>query len=122
MNRWLILIAIQVVYLILGCLLDPIGIIMITTPVFLPIILELGFDPVWFGVLFVVNMEVGFLTPPFGVNLFYMKAIVPKDITMGDIYRSIIPFVILQLIGLVICMVFPQIILWLPNTIFGIRP
>ena len=121
-NRWMILIAIQICYLILGCLLDPIGIIMITTPVFLPIILALGFDPVWFGVLFVMNMEIGFLTPPFGVNLFYMKAIVPKDITMGDIYRSIIPFVLLQMAGLIICMLLPQVILWLPNTIFGIRP
>lgn len=120
-NRWMILVGIQICYLILGCLLDPIGIIMITTPVFLPIILDLGFDPVWFGVLFVVNMEVGFLTPPFGVNLFYMKAIVPREITMGDIYKSIIPFVILQITGLIICMIFPQIILWLPNLIFGVR-
>jgi len=78
----------------------------------------LGFDPVWFGVLFIVNMEMAYLTPPFGFNLFYMKAIVPKTITMMDIYKSIVPFVALQAIGLVICILFPKIILWLPQALF----
>jgi len=78
----------------------------------------LGFDPVWFGVLFIVNMEMAYLTPPFGFNLFYMKAIVPKTITMMDIYKSIVPFVALQATGLIICILFPEIILWLPQTLF----
>lgn len=118
-NRWFIMVGIQLIYIFLGCFLDPSGIIFITIPVFVPIIKTLGFDPVWFGVLFVVNMEMAYLTPPFGVNLFYMKGMVPKDVSMGDIYRSIIPFVLLQLTGLIICMIFPQICLYLPNLIFG---
>ena len=114
-GRWGILIGMQLSFFVLGCLLDPIGIIMITAPVYLPIATSLGFDPVWYGILFVMNMEMGYLTPPFGFNLFYMKAIVPPSITMGDIYRSVIPFVALQALGLAIVMVFPQIALWLPN-------
>ena len=118
-GRWAILITMQTIFFILGCILDPVGIIMICTPVFVPVITALGFDPLWFGVLFVMNMEMGYLTPPFGFNLFYMKAIVPPDITMGDIYRSIVPFVILQGIGLAIVIVFPEIALWLPKLMVG---
>ena len=114
-NRWLVLVIIQVTYFILGCFLDPTGILMITVPIYVPVIKALGFDPLWFGVLFVMNMEMGFLTPPFGFNLFYMKALVPKSITMQDIYRSIIPFVALQAIGLALVMIFPQIATWLPS-------
>ncbi len=114
-----ILIGIQISWFILGCFLDPTGIVMITAPVFVPVIKALGMDPVWFGVLFVVNMEMAFLTPPYGVNLFYMRGIVPPGITMLDIYRAIIPFVALQGLGLVIMIIWPQLILWLPNLIFG---
>ena len=116
-GRWAILITMQIIFFILGCILDPVGIIMICTPVFVPVITALGFDPLWFGVLFIMNMEMGYLTPPFGFNLFYMKAIVPKGITMTDIYRSIVPFVILQGIGLIIVIIFPEIALWLPSLI-----
>ena len=118
-GRWGILIGIQATFFILGMFLDPTGIVLITTPIFVPIIKTLGFDPIWFGILFVINMEMAYLTPPFGFNLFYMKGVVPKGITMGDIYRSIVPFVGLQLVGLIICMIFPQIALVLPNLIFG---
>ncbi|MDO8970804.1 MAG: TRAP transporter large permease subunit, partial [Saprospiraceae bacterium] len=82
-----------------------------------PVIKALGFDPLWFGILFVMNMEMGFLTPPFGFNLFYMKAVVPPSITMEDIYRSIIPFVALQALGLALVMIFPQIAMWLPRVL-----
>ena len=116
-GRYAILITMQLVFFILGCILDPVGIIMICTPVFVPVIKALGFDPLWFGVLFIMNMEMGYLTPPFGFNLFYMKAIVPEGITMGDIYRSIVPFVVLQGVGLIIVIVFPEIALWLPKLI-----
>ncbi len=81
----------------------------------LTVIKSLGFDPLWFGILFVMNMEMGYLTPPFGFNLFYMKAIAPPGITMTDIYRSIFPFVILQGVGLALVILFPQIALWLPQ-------
>jgi tripartite ATP-independent transporter DctM subunit len=117
-SPYIIVIGMQFTLLILGMLMDPGGIIMITTPIFVPVIRALGFDPVWFGVIFIINMEMGYLTPPFGFNLFYMKSIVPQGITMGDIYRSIVPFVFLQLICLAILLIFPQIALWLPNLVF----
>jgi len=116
-GRWGAIIVMQISFFIMGAFIDPIGIIMITTPVYFPIIKALGFSPVWFGVLYVINMEMAYLTPPFGYNLFYMKAVVPKHITLIDIYRSIVPFVLLQGIGLAICMIFPDIILWLPRTL-----
>ncbi len=77
--------------------------------------LSFSFDGPWFGVLFIVNMEMSFLTPPFGANLFALRAVVPKDISMADIIHSTTPFVILQAIGLVLVMIFPQIILWIPD-------
>jgi tripartite ATP-independent transporter DctM subunit len=119
-GRWGVLLLMQFILLIMGAFIDPNGIIMITTPIFFPVITSLGFDPLWFGVLFIVNMEMGFLTPPFGYNLFYMRAIAPKGVTLGDIYKSIIPFVLLQAIGLILCMIFPEIILWLPNKVLGV--
>jgi tripartite ATP-independent transporter DctM subunit len=114
-GKYAILFSMQLIFFILGCVLDPVGIIMICTPVFVPVIKSLGFDPLWFGVLFIMNMEMGYLTPPFGFNLFYMKAIAPPEVSMGDIYRSVVPFVILQGVGLAICIIFPEIILWLPQ-------
>jgi tripartite ATP-independent transporter DctM subunit len=114
-GSWGIVIGMQLIWMIMGCFLDPNGIIMITAPIFFPIINSLGFDPVWFGVLFVINMEMGYLTPPFGFNLFYMQAVVPKEIVMTDIYRSVIPFVAIQAIGLILCMIFPEIIMYLPK-------
>ena len=114
-SKYVILFGIQLSFLILGMLMDPGAIIMICTPVFVPLIKSLGFDPVWFGILFIMNMEMGYLTPPFGFNLFYMKAIVPPGVTMGDIYKAIIPFVLLQALCLLIIILFPQIAMWLPN-------
>jgi len=115
-GAWGVIVGMQLSFFVLGCMLDPIGIIMITAPIYLPLVTSLGFNPVWFGVLYTMNMEMGFLTPPFGFNLFYMKAVVPPSITMGDIYRSIIPFVGLQALSLAVVMVLPQIALWLPGT------
>ena len=112
---WGSIIFIQIVIFILAMVLDPAGIMMITIPVFLPIITAQGFDPLWFGILFVINMEIGYMTPPFGFNLFYLKGIVPPGISMGDIYRSVIPYTLVELTGLVIIMILPQIALWLPN-------
>lgn len=112
---WGTIIFIQFIIFLLAMILDPVGIMMITIPVFLPIIKAHGFDPLWFGILFVINMEIGYMTPPFGFNLFYLKGIVPKDITMGDIYRSVVPYTLVELTGLVLIMLFPQIALWLPN-------
>jgi tripartite ATP-independent transporter DctM subunit len=116
-SRYLILLGIQLTLLFLGMLLDPGGIIMICTPVFVPIIKALGFDPVWFGVLFIVNMEMSYLTPPFGFNLFYMKSIVPPSISMIDIYRSVLPFVGIQALCLLLLILFPELVTWLPSLI-----
>jgi tripartite ATP-independent transporter DctM subunit len=113
-SRWVILAIMMMVFFILGMFMDPAGIIMICTPVFIPVIKMLGFDPIWFGILFVICMEMGYITPPFGFNLFYMKAIVPKGVSMVDIYRSIIPFVLLEIVGLIIVILFPELATWLP--------
>jgi len=118
-SRWTILIAIQVIYFLLGMFLDPAGILMLTTPLFVPIITELGFDPLWFGILFTLNMEMAYVTPPFGFNLFIMKSIVPPEIKMADIYRAIIPFVLLQALALLLIMIFPALATWLPNLMIG---
>jgi len=118
-GRWGALITMQLMFFVMGCFFDPTGIVMLTTPIFFPVVNALGFDPLWFGILFVVNMEMGFLTPPFGFNLFYMKGVVPPGVTMGDIYKSVIPFVALQAIGLIIIMIFPQIATWLPGMMLG---
>ena len=112
---WGTIIFIQLIIFLLAMVLDPAGIMMITVPVFLPIIKAHGFDPLWFGILFVINMEIGYMTPPFGFNLFYLKGIVPPGITMGDIYRSVIPYTLVESFGLALVMIFPQIAVWLPN-------
>lgn len=117
-NRWLILVGILSILFIMGMMLDTVGIIMITAPIFVPIITALGFDPVWFGILFIIMMEIGFLTPPFGYNLFYLRGVAPPEVRMTDIYRSVVPFIALMLVAVAICMVFPQIILVLPNAMF----
>ena len=117
-GRWGLMIAFQILVLIMAMVMDSGGIIMILTPIFLPTIKALGFDPVWFGICFIINLEIGYMTPPFGMNLFYMKGIVPPGISMGDIYRSVIPFAIVEYVGLVFIMVFPEIAMWLPYKIF----
>ena len=116
-NRWIVVIVMQIILIFLGMFLDPLGIMLIATPIFVPVIISLGFDPVWFGILFTINMEMAYITPPFGFNLFYMKSIVePMGFKMGDVYRSIVPFVFLEVIGLGLVMAFPQLALWLPST------
>jgi tripartite ATP-independent transporter DctM subunit len=115
-GRWAVLLMIQLTFFFLGMVMDPIGIVMITTPVYIPIVISLGFDPIWFGILFIINMEMGYLTPPFGYNLFYMRSIVPTSLmSMRDLYASVLPFISIQALCLIIIMLFPQIALWLPG-------
>ena len=114
-NPWMAIITMQLILLVLGMFFDPTGIVLLTAPNFFPIATSLGFDPLWFAILFVINMELAFLTPPFGFNLFYMKAVVPPDVNMMDIYKSATPFVFLMILGLALCMIFPGIITWLPS-------
>ena len=116
---WTMLIAIQVVWFLLGCVIDAWSILMITLPILLPILPLYGFDPLWLGVLYAVNTQTGYLTPPFGTMLFMIKGIAPKEVTMNDIYHSIVPFVATQLVCLALCIIFPGIVLWLPRLLFG---
>jgi tripartite ATP-independent transporter DctM subunit len=118
-GKWGALVFMMVVLLLLGMVLDPVGIMLITLPVFLPVVEAAQFDPIWFGVLFIIMMEIGYMTPPFGFNLFYIKGVAPPGVTMSDIYTSVIPYVIVTLIGVVLIVLFPQIALYFPNLFFG---
>jgi len=115
-NKWVILALIQATWIMLGCLMDAISILMVTAPVFIPIANFLGVDLLWFGVLYAVNTEMGYLTPPFGVNLFVMRGVTQDmGITTQEIYKAAMPFVCLQFLGVVLVMVFPGLITWLPG-------
>jgi tripartite ATP-independent transporter DctM subunit len=103
----------------IGFFLDFIEITFIHVPVLAPIMIEFGYDPVWFCILLAVNLQTSFLTPPFGFSLFYLKAVTPPEVTTGHIYRGIIPFVLFQLIGLALVVFFPQLATWLPDLVFG---
>lgn len=118
-NRWVVFALMQLSFLFFGCFIDPLGIIMITMPIYLPLLKFLQFEKVWYLIVFCVNMEMAYLTPPFGWNLFYMKGVAPEGITMMDVYRAVIPFVLIQALGLVLVIVFPAIATWFPTIIFG---
>jgi tripartite ATP-independent transporter DctM subunit len=111
----------QLTLFILGMFLDPTGILLLTVPIYLPVIRALGFNPVWFGALFIVNMEMAFLTPPYGVNLFYIKGIAPQEVSTADIYSSAFVFVAVQATALILILLFPDLALWLPNLLFGVE-
>lgn len=106
-------------FFVLGMFLDDFAIAFITVPIFVPIVNELGFDTIWFAILFVLSMQTAYLTPPFGYNLFYMRSVVPKSITIYDIYLAAMPFIFLQTLGLMIVFFFPEIVMWLPNKLFN---
>ena len=118
-GRWGSLIFMLAVLFVLGMVLDPVGIMLITLPVFLPVVQSYGFDPIWFGILFIIMMEVGYMTPPFGFNLFYLKGVAPPDVTMGDIYASVTPYVIVTLIGVLLIILIPEIATYLPKYFYG---
>jgi len=106
----MIIFIMQLIFLVLGAFMDWVGIVLLTMPVFMPIVIKLGFDPVWFGILFCVNMQVSFLSPPFGPAAFYLKSVAPPHITLIDIFRAFGPFIILQLIVLITIMFYPEIV------------
>jgi len=93
--------------------------LLVVVPIFTPIAMDLDFNPLWFAMMVCINLQTSFLTPPFGYALFYFKGVAPPEYTMGDVYRGIIPFVTIQLIGLGVLMYFPEIITWLPGIFFG---
>ena len=117
-NRWLILGAMQLILLISGMFMDDYAVVTICAPIFVPIAKFLGFDPIWFSILFILNMQVAYLTPPFGWALILLKGVAPPEIQTKDIWRSVPPFVGIQLLVLIIAMVFPQVALWLPEKMF----
>jgi len=112
-----IVLLMMLVLIVLGMFMDWIGILLLTVPIFVPIITALGFDPVWFGVLFCLNMQLSYLTPPFGPAAFYLKGVAPPEISLGQIFNSLWPFVGLQLVALFCLVLFPDIALWLPETL-----
>jgi C4-dicarboxylate transporter DctM subunit len=113
-SRWMIMIIINIVLVIMGCLLDPMAILVISLPILFPIVTKLGFDPVWFGIIVTINVEIGMITPPVGLNLFVLKGSIPS-ITMKEIVWGSLPFVLLLMIGLSVVMVFPALATWLPG-------
>ena len=111
-----VIIAMQIIWIILGCFIDWIGILLLTAPIFVPVAAALGFDLVWLGVLFCMNMQISYISPPFGPAAFYLKGVTPKDVTLTEIFQSIWPYLGLQGLGLGLVIAFPQIALWLPST------
>jgi len=105
----------QLSYILMGMFLDDTAMLVIVAPLYVPLIIALGFDPIWYGVLYTITCQIAYMTPPFGYNLFLMRAMAPKEITLIDIYRSIVPFVLVMLLGLVILMAFPELATWLPQ-------
>ena len=119
LEPWHVLVLMQLTYIVMGTFLDDTAMLIIVAPLFIPMVIQLGFDPIWYGVLYVITCQIAYITPPFGYNLFLMRAMAPKDVTLIDIYKSIIPFVIIMVIGLALVSAFPQIALWLPNYVYG---
>ena len=119
LNPWVILILMQLSFLVMGTFLDDTAMLVIVAPLYVPLVGALGFDLVWYGVLYTITCQIAYMTPPFGYNLFLMRAMAPPEITITDIYRSIIPFVGVMILALAVVMLFPQIALWLPNYVYG---
>lgn len=118
-NDYVILAIMMGVVFLMGMFIDWAAILLVVVPIFTPIAADLGFNPLWFAMLICVNLQTSFLTPPFGYALFYFKGVAPPEYTMGDIYKGILPFVVIQLFGLAVMISFPQIVTWLPSIFFG---
>lgn len=114
-GKWGILIAMWTIIIILGCFLDWIGVVMIVVPIFSPIAIKLGFDPVWFALMNIVVLQTSFLTPPFAYTIFYLKGIAPPEITLNHIYKGVVPFILLMLVAVALFAIFPGILLWAPR-------
>lgn len=114
-NPWTILILMLASFIIMGTFLDDTAMLVIVAPLYIPLVIKLGFNPIWFGVLYTMTCQVAYITPPFGYNLFLMRALAPPEITLGDIYLSIVPFFALMVVSVVLILLFPQIALWLPE-------
>ncbi len=114
-NRWFVLFTMQFILLIFGMFMDDYAVLSICAPIFIPVAVYLGFDPTWFAIVFILNMQVAYLTPPFGWALILMKGVAPPEVHTKDIWQSVPPFVAIQLLVLLLTMLFPQLALWLPE-------
>ncbi len=112
-----VLIIMMAILIVLGFVMDWVGILLLTMPIFVPVIKNLGFDPVWFGILFCMNMQISYLSPPFGPAAFYLKGVAPPEISLQDIYRALWPFMLLQALAIAIVIAFPDVAMWLPNNL-----
>ena len=119
LNHWVIIILMQLSFLLMGTFLDDTAMLVIVAPLYVPLVKALGFDLVWYGVLYTITCQIAYMTPPFGYNLFLMKAMAPPNISIIDIYRSVIPFVFVMVLALVMVMLFPEIALWLPDYVYN---
>ena len=119
LSPWGVLVMMQVTYILMGMFLDDTAMLIIVAPLYVPLVISLGFDAIWYGVLYTITCQIAYMTPPFGYNLFLMKAMAPKEVTLADIYRSIIPFVLVMIVGLALVIIFPEVALWLPDLYFG---
>ena len=118
LNPWIILILMQLSFLVMGTFLDDTAMLVIVAPLYVPLVRHLGFDLIWYGVLYTITTQIAYMTPPFGYNLFLMRAMAPPEIGVRDIYVSIVPFVLVMIIALALILFFPQIALWLPQYIY----
>jgi tripartite ATP-independent transporter DctM subunit len=119
LGPWQVLILMQVSFIIMGMFLDDTAMLVIVAPLYIPLVGALGFDLVWYGVLYTITCQIAYMTPPFGYNLFLMRAMAPPEVSLRDIYVSVTPFVLIMVLALVLVMVFPQIALWLPQWHYG---
>ncbi len=119
LSPWTILILMQLSFIVMGTFLDDTAMLVIVAPLYVPLVAALGFDLIWYGVLYTITTQIAYMTPPFGYNLFLMRAMAPKEITIMDIYTSIIPFVLVMVGALGLIMIFPEIAMWLPNYVYG---
>jgi TRAP-type mannitol/chloroaromatic compound transport system permease large subunit len=119
LDPWGILILMLLSFIIMGMFLDDTAMLVIVAPLYIPLVRILGFDLVWFGILYTITCQIAYITPPFGYNLFLMRAMAPPEISLVDIYRSIAPFILLMILSLILLMIFPQIALWLPSLYTG---
>ena len=119
LSPWQVLVLMQLCYIVMGMFLDDTAMLVIVAPLFIPLVKALGFDLVWYGILYTITCQIAYITPPFGYNLFLMRSMAPKDYSLLDIYRSVVPFVGVMLLGLAIVTAFPPIALWLPQQVYG---
>ncbi|MCT8159883.1 TRAP transporter large permease subunit [Pseudoruegeria sp. SHC-113] len=119
LDPWMILVLMQLSFLVMGTFLDDTAMLVIVAPLYVPLVKALGFDLIWYGVLYTITTQIAYMTPPFGYNLFLMRAMAPPEIGLRDIYASILPFVCVMVLALVLVMCFPQIAMWLPNYVYG---